>query len=59
MAELQQNLIRSYPDEDDDVINLEVGMMDLKPRLMKQDDKLCIVSIEGMRGLGKTIHKLM
>ncbi|XP_015876694.3 protein RECOGNITION OF PERONOSPORA PARASITICA 7-like [Ziziphus jujuba] len=54
MAELRQNFRRSYPDEDDDVINLEVGMMDLKAQLMKQEDRLCIVSIAGMGGLGKT-----
>ncbi|PON98643.1 NB-ARC domain containing protein [Trema orientale] len=48
-------LRRSYPDDEDkDVISLKDTMMDLKAQLIKEEDRLCVVSIVGMGGLGKT-----
>ena len=55
MAELQRGLRRSYPDDgDDDVVSLEGSMEALKARVMVVEDRLCVVSVVGMGGLGKT-----
>ncbi|KAF3434072.1 hypothetical protein FNV43_RR25175 [Rhamnella rubrinervis] len=55
MVELQRNLRRSYPhDEDNDVIRLEGSKAALTAQLTKEEDRLCIVSVVGMGGLGKT-----
>lgn len=48
-------LRRSYPDDEDkDVISLKDTMIALKAPLIKEEDRLCVVSIVGMGGLGKT-----
>ncbi|KAF3434066.1 hypothetical protein FNV43_RR25169 [Rhamnella rubrinervis] len=55
MVEVQRNLRRSYPDdEDNDVISLEGSKAELTAQLTKEEDRLCIVSVVGMGGLGKT-----
>ncbi|PIA34014.1 hypothetical protein AQUCO_03900126v1 [Aquilegia coerulea] len=48
-------LRRSYPHQrDDDIIGLEVQKNRLMAELSKEDDRLCVVSIYGMGGSGKT-----
>ncbi|PON54387.1 NB-ARC domain, LRR domain containing protein, partial [Trema orientale] len=56
MAKLQQNLRRSCPDDDEDeeIIILEDSMEALKMQLTRMEDRLHIVSVVGMGGLGKT-----
>ncbi|PON98641.1 NB-ARC domain, LRR domain containing protein [Trema orientale] len=50
-----RNLRRSYPDdEEEDMISLNETTMAMKVQLMKEEDRLCVVSIVGMGGLGKT-----
>ncbi|GMN72857.1 hypothetical protein TIFTF001_052080, partial [Ficus carica] len=50
-----RNLRRSYPDdEEDDIIMLKDTMADLKAQLMALENRLCVVSVVGMGGLGKT-----
>ena len=55
-VERQRSLRRSYPDDDeDDVISLDHSMTVLKTRLMEdKDDRLSVVSVVGIGGLGKT-----
>ncbi|XP_062091964.1 protein RECOGNITION OF PERONOSPORA PARASITICA 7-like [Humulus lupulus] len=53
----QRSLRRSFPEEEeDDIISLDHSMTILKTRLILEDkdDQLCVVSIVGMAGLGKT-----
>ncbi|GMN69940.1 hypothetical protein TIFTF001_038987 [Ficus carica] len=53
--QLLRNLRRSYPDdEDEDIIILEDSTAALKGELMKVEDRLCVASVVGMGGLGKT-----
>ncbi|GMN35297.1 hypothetical protein TIFTF001_048441 [Ficus carica] len=53
--QLQRTLRRSYPDDEDgDIISLEDSIAALKRELMKVEDRLCIASVAGMGGLGKT-----
>ncbi|PIA34017.1 hypothetical protein AQUCO_03900129v1 [Aquilegia coerulea] len=48
-------LRRSYPHQrDDDIIGLEVEKNRLMAELSKEEDRLCVVSIYGMGGSGKT-----
>ncbi|KAF5199746.1 Disease resistance protein rpp8 [Thalictrum thalictroides] len=48
-------LRRSYPHQrDDDIIGLEVQKTSLVAELLKEDERLRVVSIYGMGGLGKT-----
>nr|XP_048326916.1 putative disease resistance protein At1g50180 [Ziziphus jujuba var. spinosa] len=55
MAELQRSLRRSSPNEEDkDLIILDESTRALKEELTKEEDQLCIVSVVGMGGLGKT-----
>nr|WLD25412.1 disease resistance protein RGA3 [Morus macroura] len=46
----------TYPDDDDgdDIITLKDTTATLKAQLMAKEDRLCVVSIVGMGGLGKT-----
>ncbi|EOY17928.1 Disease resistance protein RPP8 isoform 2 [Theobroma cacao] len=54
-AEMQHRLRRSYPHvEEDDVVSLEVSTRDVMDQLMKKEDRLHVVSIVGMGGIGKT-----
>ena len=50
------NLRRSYPhdDEEDDVVSLKDSAAALKVQLMREEDRLCKISIVGMGGIGKT-----
>ncbi|GMN52866.1 hypothetical protein TIFTF001_021996 [Ficus carica] len=49
------NLRRSYPDdEDDEVVSLTESVVALKAQLMREEDRLCVISIVGMGGIGKT-----
>ena len=50
-----KSLRRSYPnDEEEEVTGLKDVMVAMKAQLMTIEDRLCIVSIVGMGGLGKT-----
>ncbi|GMN52874.1 hypothetical protein TIFTF001_022011 [Ficus carica] len=50
-----RNLIRSYPDdEEDDIIMLKDTIAALKSQLMALENRRCVVSVVGMGGLGKT-----
>ncbi|XP_017984944.1 PREDICTED: probable disease resistance protein At1g58602 [Theobroma cacao] len=54
-AEMQRRLRRSYPHvEEDDVVSLEVSTRDVMDQLMKKEDRVHVVSIVGMGGIGKT-----
>lgn len=54
-VELQRSLRRSFPDdEDSDLISLECSVEALTTQLSKKEGRLCIVSVVGMSGLGKT-----
>lgn len=50
----RRNLRRSYEDPDDDVVTLDDSLTALKDQLMRVEDRLCVVSVVGMGGLGKT-----
>ncbi|EOY17925.1 PREDICTED: putative disease resistance protein At1g50180 [Theobroma cacao] len=53
--EMQRRLRRSYPHvEEDDVVSLELSTRDVIDQLMKKEDRLHVVSIVGMGGIGKT-----
>nr|XP_048326688.1 disease resistance RPP8-like protein 3 [Ziziphus jujuba var. spinosa] len=55
IAELQQSLRRSSPnEEDEDVIALEQSTRVLTAELTMEEEQLLIVSVVGMGGLGKT-----
>ncbi|XP_060675792.1 protein RECOGNITION OF PERONOSPORA PARASITICA 7-like [Ziziphus jujuba] len=56
MVELQRHLRRSSPndDGDNDVVSLESSTKALTAELTKKEGRLCIVSVVGMGGLGKT-----
>ncbi|XP_015577888.2 putative disease resistance protein At1g50180 [Ricinus communis] len=54
-SEMQQRLRRSYPhDEDEHVISFDAVIRDLKAQLMIEEERLRVVSIVGIGGLGKT-----
>ncbi|EXB96191.1 putative disease resistance protein [Morus notabilis] len=52
----RRSLRMTYPDDDDedDIITLKDTTAALKAQLMAEEDRLCVVSIVGMGGLGKT-----